>query len=79
MKMMKRKSKWRTLRFRKDDPAHNVLAAVSHWVKAHGGTTVVIGGIEIQRWPEEGEFKYKVAVNCVGKAPQKPDQSAKPE
>lgn len=64
-------SKWRTLRFRKNDPAHNVIAAVSRWIRANGGTDIVIGGIEVQQWPGESEFNYRVAVRVTGKAPEK--------
>ena len=71
----KRKTRWRTLRFRKNDPAHNVLAAVSAWIRANGGTAVVIGGVEIQDW-DEGEFKYRIAVRVVGRKPQ-PEKGGK--
>ena len=62
-----RKHKAVMLRFRKKDPGHNVLAAVSRWVKANGGTILVIGGIGIM--PGEGAFQYYVTVQCMGQPP----------
>ena len=56
------------MRFRKNDPAHNLLAATQHWVKANGGALVVIGGIGILR---EGEHKFRVCVGCLGREPVK--------
>lgn len=57
------------LRFRKNDPAHNLLAAVQHWVKAKGGALVLISTIEVQDW-KDGVGKFRVAVRCMGRAPQ---------
>lgn len=62
----------RKMRFRKDDPDHNVLAAVSNFVKARGGTVLVVGGIEIQDW-QDGVGKFRVAVHCTGRAPRRTD------
>ena len=56
------------MRFRKNDPAHNLLAATQHWVKANGGVLVVIGGIRILH---EGKHKFKVCVGCLGRMPEK--------
>jgi hypothetical protein len=59
------------MRFRKHDPAHNLLTAVAHWVREKGGSTLVIGGIEVQDW-DEGAYKFRVAVRCLGTKPPKP-------
>lgn len=56
------------LRFRKNDAVHNVLVAVSRWVKANGGSTVVIGDIGIMPAGDR-EFIYYVTVKCMGKQP----------
>lgn len=56
------------LRFRKGDPSHNLLAAVQHWVRANGGSLVVIGGVEIQDWHESPNH-YRIAVKCLGRRP----------
>lgn len=65
---MKKKLRAITLRFRKDDPAHNLLAAVQHWVKANGGDILVSGGIEVQDWHESPNH-FRVAVRCLGRRP----------
>jgi len=63
----------RPMRWRKADHEHNVLVAISRWVKSKGGNLVVVGGIEVQDF-HEGAGKFKVAVRCLGKMPpRKPD------
>lgn len=62
------KRKERILRFRKNAPEHNLLAAVQHFVRANGGSIVVIGGIETQDWGE-GLGKFRIAVKCLGRKP----------
>lgn len=66
---MKRKRRSIHMRFRKNDPAHNLLAAVQHWVKARGGSLVVLGGIEVQDW-FDGPGLFRVAVKCLGTSPK---------
>ena len=43
--------------------------AVQQYVENHGGKIVVIGGIEIQQWPEDSKMTFRVAVRCSGKKP----------
>jgi len=57
------------LRFRKNDPAHNLMAATQHWILANGGTAVVLGGVGLMR---ESEYKYQVCIGALGRAPEKP-------
>ena len=59
-----------TLRYRKNDPAHNVYVAVQRFIKANGGTAVVMGGIEVQAESAES-FNYKIAVSVSGRRPTK--------
>jgi hypothetical protein len=68
--MKKKRRRFSAMRFRKNDPGHNVLVAVNRWVRANGGNLVVIGGIEVQDWAE-GLGKFKVAIPCLGKKPVK--------
>lgn len=58
------------LRFRKNDPEHNLLAATQHWVEANYGALVVVGGIEVQTWPGDNAHNFRVAVKCTGRAPE---------
>ena len=65
---MAKKRRLIRLRFRKDDPAHNLLAAAQHFVQSKGGNAIMIGGITIEYMPGDN-FKYKVAVACTGRRP----------
>lgn len=67
--MAKKKRKWRWLRYRKDDLAHNVQVAVQRWVHANGGTAIMTSGVQIVTFPGEGEFNYRVAIRCTGARP----------
>lgn len=60
------------LRFRKNDPTHNLIAATQHWIKANGGTAIVLGGIGLLA---DGAFKYSVCLRVVGRAPTKKEAS----
>lgn len=71
MKVRKRaKPKWRIMRFRKKDHVHNVLVAVTRWIRANKGTAVVIGGIGIAERPPL-PYNYDVIVSVTGKKPEK--------
>jgi hypothetical protein len=60
--------KMKHLRFRKNDPAHNLLAATQHWLRAHGCDPIVLGGIGVIR---RDKYKFYVAVNVTGTPPTK--------
>lgn len=74
-KTKKRKQKWRWLRYRKGDHAHNLICAAQHWIHEHGGCAVVIGGIGIL--DEENPFleatkgKFQVCIGALGTKPTK--------
>lgn len=63
------------MRFRKNDPAHNLLAATQHWLRANGGYAVVIGGIGVldEEHPllESTRGKFQICVKCLGQKPTK--------
>lgn len=67
-----RKSKFIRLRFRKGDPAHNLIAAAQHWIHANGGTAIVLGSIGIM---DEGGGRYQVCLGALGKVPKKKEKS----
>jgi len=58
------------MRFRKNDPNHNLLAATQHWIKANGGDAIVIGGIGLMKEPLD-DLRYKIVIGAMGRAPQK--------
>lgn len=65
---MKRKSKRK-----QPSPEPQVDAlykAVQAWVEHNGGKLVVIGGIQVQQWPQDREFIFHVAVKCMGRLPK---------
>ena len=62
------------LRFRKADPEHNLLAAAQHYILSRGGSALIIGGIQVQRWPEDRAMQYRLAVCVTGNAPSSGEQ-----
>lgn len=50
-------------------PAIDLLNAVGAWVKSRGGEVLVAGGVQIQRWPQDPDHTFLVAVRCTGRAP----------
>src|SRR5438132_1599153 len=67
-KAVRRKASYTRLRFKKGDPAHNLLAATQHYVISLGGKVVIVGGIEIQNWPEDGPHSFRVGIHCTGRS-----------
>lgn len=62
------------LRFRKNDPAHNLQAAAQAWLIANGGDAVVIGRIGIIR--DADDFRFFI---CVGVTGARPTKNMEPE
>lgn len=56
---------------RKPLPPHidALYKAVEGYVKANGGSILVIGGISIQEWPQDNKYIFHVAVQCCGERP----------
>ena len=54
--------------------------AVANYVKKGGGKLIIVGGVEIQEWPGEGEHKFRVAIRCLGRKPSfvAPNESSSP-
>lgn len=52
------------------DPTNALYAAINAYVKSKGGSIVVIGGIQIQQWPDDLKFNYTVAIKCTGQLPK---------
>lgn len=53
------------------DPTSQLYRAVIRYVESHGGKLLVIGGVQIEQWPGEGEFKFVLGVRCMGRRPTK--------
>lgn len=54
---------------RKSDGFERLYKAILQYVKANGGTVVAIGGVEVQHWPGEPEYNFRLAIRCTGKRP----------
>lgn len=69
---MKKKSKRVTrVPTKNADTVDKLYLAVQKYVEDRGGKIVVIGGIQIQEWPDDPKGSYLVAVRCLGKKPEK--------
>ena len=66
MAKKKRKRDYEVMRFRKNDPAHNLIAAAQHWAISQDSYPVVMGGIGIL---EQGGHRFQICIGCVGKKP----------
>jgi hypothetical protein len=64
-----RKTRW--LRYRKGDLTHNVFVALQRWIHAHGGSAIVMGGVETIVIPGDPDFIYHVGLRVTGKKPVK--------
>lgn len=64
---------WRRSR----DPNDRLIVATDNWVKAKGGTAVVMGPVSIMKYPGEPEHKYYVVIHCSGTAPVKKQEAPK--
>lgn len=67
-----RRSKWKWLRFRKGDHAHNLQCAAQHWIHANGGTAVVLGRIGVM---DQGGCNYQVCIGATGILPIKKEKA----
>ena len=54
------------------DETDGLFEAARAYVKCHGGSIVVIGPIELQRWPQDSKHAYRLAIRFTGKPPKKP-------
>jgi hypothetical protein len=53
-------------------PEMRLYRAVRRYVESGDGSIRVIGGIELQHWPEDNEDCYRVAVRFMGRKPNFP-------
>lgn len=44
--------------------------AAKNYIEKSGGSVQVIGGIQVQRWPGDGEHKFTIGLPCIGTAPK---------
>lgn len=71
--MKKRKcQKWKWLRYRKRDHAHNLICAAQHYIHQNGGTAVVLGSIGLM---DQGGGRYQLCIGALGEMPGKPKEA----
>lgn len=58
-----------------DRAVDRLYKAVDFYVRAKGGSLVIVGGIQIQEWPGDPVGKFTVGVQCLGRKPEFPAQS----
>ena len=58
------------VRIEGNDAISRLYRAVLRYVESKGGKLLVIGGIQVQRWPEDGEYNFRIAVKCTGSMPE---------
>ena len=51
------------------DPTMQLYRAVRRYVQSKGGALVMIGGVEVQEWPEDRNGMFRVAVRLLGRKP----------
>lgn len=55
----------------RDKAIDELYTAVENYIRIIGGDVVVIGGIQIQRWPEDNSKTFNISVKCSGRSPVK--------
>lgn len=73
-KKTRKKPRYRVMRFRKNDPAHNLIAAAQRWLISKGCPPVIIGPIGLL--PEGNPMKFHVTVGALGRMPTKTEKPA---
>ena len=68
----KKKSKPKHRKITGRDPTSQLYRAIVRYVESKKGSIIVIGGVQIEQWPGDGEFKYVVGVRCMGRKPSFP-------
>ena len=76
MKLKKKKAKRDPLAGDRS-PSGQLYRAVRRFVESKGGSILVIGGIQVEQWPGDGEFKFVIGVRCMGRKPKPVSAGAK--
>lgn len=53
------------------DPTSQLYRAVIRYVESHKGSILVIGGVQIEQWPEDRKGMFVLGVRCLGRKPEK--------
>lgn len=69
MKTKKKRKKTDMLSGR--DPTSQLYRAVRRYVESHGGSLLVIGGVQVEEWPGQVKHNFVLGVRCMGRKPTK--------
>jgi len=53
------------------DPESQLLKAATNYIEKNGGEVIIIGGLQIQHWPEDNQSNYRLAIKFTGRKPNK--------
>ncbi len=56
----------------KKDHIGKLYDAAIEYIESESGKVIVIGGIEIQHFPEDGKYNFRLAIKFTGRKPEKP-------
>lgn len=51
------------------DATDTLYDAVINYIQSKGGKVLVIGGVEVQQFPEDNKNNFRLAVRFMGKKP----------
>lgn len=54
----------------KRDKLGKLYDATIAYIESKGWKVMVIGGVEIQQFPEDAKFNFRIAIRFTGKKPQ---------
>lgn len=57
------------------DPGSQLLKTATRYIESNGGKVIVIGGIQLQHWPEDQNDVYYLAVKFTGRKPKSPKEN----
>lgn len=52
-----------------DRDVDRLYKAVANYIEKAGGKAVVIGGVEIQQWPDDRKHIFRIAIKFSGRRP----------
>lgn len=79
MKLKKKKARKKDPLAGDRTPTGQLYRAVRRYIEANGGSILVIGGVQLQSWPGDSEFKFTLGVRCMGKRPTQASASREQE
>ncbi len=51
------------------DATDRLYRAACAYIKSKGGTSIVVGGIQVIQWPTDSKYNYTLGIKITGKLP----------